>query len=139
MNLLAQLWQQLRGVAQAGLEMLPARGKRSKQKQKIGAEASILDWLGLRQLAPRERILYYYLNILKRAENKGPARKEHQTPYEYEPNLNDVVPEVTPEIHELTDVFVYARYSQTDFNEDQAALVKAMWHRIRKALRNKNN
>jgi hypothetical protein len=136
-KLLIQLWGQLLGWTQAGLKMIPTRFKGTEQEQGIAPTGQIWDWLGLRRLAPRERILSYYLNILRRAADKGSARKQSQTPYEYEPNLGQSAPDAQTEIHLLTDVFVHARYSQEGFSEEQVALVKVLWQRIRKALRQK--
>jgi len=137
-SLLIQVWRQLIGWAQAGLDMMILkRAVRNKQEQGAASTGQLWNWLGLRNLAPRERILFYYLNILKRAEKEGVARKKHQTPYEYEPNLRRTVPGVETEVHLLTDTFIHARYSQEEFNEQQVTIVKALWQRIRKALRQK--
>lgn len=135
-NLAALLWQTVTGWVQAGWDMVPKTIKRGDAKSTTPSVAKFRDWLGLRHLSPRERILYYYLNTLKRAEKAAPARKQHQTPYEYESGLSEALPGVQPEIHELTDIFVHARYSrQAHFTENQAMLVKVIWQRIRKAMR----
>jgi len=134
LNLLSLLWQLLGGWAQTGWDMIP-KSVSKKESQPGLSITPLRNWLGLRRLSRRERILYYYLNILQRALKTAPARKNYQTPYEYEPVLSDTVPTVQPEIHELTDVFVTARYSQTDFTEEQVGLVKVLWQRVRQALR----
>jgi hypothetical protein len=79
--------------------------------------------------------LYYYLNILQRAEQHGPARRKDQTPYEYEPELSEAVPEARPAVNLLTQAFVQARYSQEAFAESQAKLVKVLWQQVRRELR----
>lgn len=135
--LFKQLWQWLTGVARTGLEMMSERIKLPGQAGDTTPFARGWNWFGLmRRLSARERILYYYLNILKRVEKLGPARQAHQTPYEYEPDLGQTVPEARTEVHELTDVFVRARYSREGFSEKQATSVKRQWQRIRQALRN---
>jgi hypothetical protein len=140
LQLLGSLWAMLRGWTQAGLEMIPSVLKLSRSGQN-GASGlgGITGWLGLRRLSARERILYYYLNILERAKKKASGRKQHETPYEYEPNLSQSAPDAKPEVHDLTDIFVQARYSQKPFNEAEATLVKREWQQIRNALRRGNS
>jgi hypothetical protein len=135
--LLAEFWRYFRGWVQSGLDMIPKRIKKREPGSKGVSAGEVWDWLGLRRLSPRERILYYYLNILKRAGQEGVPRKNHQTPYEFEPSLSRTTPDVQPEIHELTDIFVHARYSRTNFTDEQTVLVKALWQRVRRALRSK--
>jgi hypothetical protein len=133
-RLLKQLWAHLLRLAQTGLEMIPKKTILPEQQRGVPAPVRRWNWFGLRRLAPRERILSYYLNILKRAEKCGPARKAHQTPYEYEPDLSRSVPDVQPEVDALTQAFVQARYSQKKFDEEQATLVKQQWRQIRRKL-----
>jgi hypothetical protein len=135
-DLLKQLWQWVTGLAQSSFEMVSARIKLPGQKGGNLSSDQGWNWFRWGRLSARERILYYYLNILKRAEKRRLARRIHQTPYEYEPNLGQAVPDVQTEVHELTDVFVRARYSQEGFNETHVAAVKRQWRRIRQELRN---
>jgi hypothetical protein len=130
-----QLWQLVKGWAQTGYEVISERIRLPGQTGGISGSGGGWNWFGLGKLSARERILYYYLNILKRAERRKLRRKTYQTPYEYEPSLEQVVPDAQPEVEELTDVFVRARYSQERFDEEQAASVKQQWQRIRKELR----
>jgi len=138
-KLLAQLWRQMWGMVQTGLEMLPQKVR--PPAQPLGKQSLLerFNWLRLRGLAPRERIIYYYLNILKQAEKSGPPRRESQTPYEYEPDLQKTAQDAQSEVHQLTDVFVHARYSLSIFDDDQASVVKQRWQRIRKALRQRHS
>jgi hypothetical protein len=85
-------------------------------------------------LSARERILYYYLNILDRVAKRGPTRRSSQTPYEYEPDLSQTIPEAQPAINALTEAFVRARYSRESWLEAQADLAKALWQQIRREL-----
>ena len=136
-ELMTQLWQRLMGLAQAGLDLLPRRRVISGQQHGSGLAAKRRRWAGLGGLSARERILYYYLNILQRATKHGAGRKWSQTPYEYEPELSQAAPDVQPAVNLLTQVFVRARYSQESFTDPQAALAKRMWQQIRRELRRK--
>ncbi len=133
-ELLASLWRWLAGLVQAGWEARPRPANRRGQPDKNGAHPWRRRWAGLGGLSARERIVYYYLNILERAEKVGPARRKQQTPFEYEPELSQVVPEAEPAVNLLTQAFVWARYSQEPFEEVQANLVKALWQKIRQEL-----
>lgn len=134
-NLLANLWRKLTNLTQAGLELIPRRTASSGQTGDPTLPAKYRRWAGLAGLSPRERILYYYLNVLERAAQNGPARRPDQTPYEYEPDLSHSVPEAQPAINLLTQAFVRARYSQEPWFEGQADLAKSLWQHIRRALR----
>jgi hypothetical protein len=138
LGLLAQLWELLRGWTRAGLEMLPKSSTLFQRQGSRSAGGEAGGWFRRRNLSARERILYYYLNLLDHAQKQGPPRKGSQTPYEYEPNLQQSAPDVEGEIHDITDVFVRARYSKGSFTEQQAKLVQWEWRQIKKALRRKN-
>jgi hypothetical protein len=133
-GLLSYIWQKLTGLAQAGLELLPHRPALTRQGQNKGL-AQYRRWAGLGGLSPRERILYYYLNILERAARHGTIRQKHQTPFEFEPDLSQAVPEAQPAVNLLTQAFVRARYSQESFEQTQAGLAKVLWQQIRRELR----
>lgn len=134
LNLGSSLWQWLTGLVQAGWEALPSLINREGRFDKNGTRTLRRRWAGLGGLSPRERILYYYLNILEQVEKDGPARRQQQTPFEYEPELSHAVPEAEPAVSLLTQAFVQARYSQEPFEEMQASLVKALWQKIRREL-----
>jgi hypothetical protein len=131
--LLTSLWQRLAGLAQAGLELLPKRVFLAGHGERVTAKRR--RWAGLGGLSPRERVLYYYLNILEHVARRGPARQKHQTPYEYEPELSQSMPDVESAVGLLTQAFVHARYSQEALEEPQANLVKILWQQIRRELR----
>jgi hypothetical protein len=112
------------------------RGDREKKQEEHGPDRG-WTWFGWRRLAPRQQILAYYLNILKRAENRGSTRQKSQTPYEYEPELIRAVPRVQTEIDSLTETFVVARYSRQEFDEATAKQIKQQWKQIRQELKGK--
>jgi hypothetical protein len=89
----------------------------------------------LAALSRRERTVYYYLSILRRAARHGFPRGQSQTPYEYDNDLGPNVPEVEEELDSLTDAFVEARYSTHEIDEEREGRVRANWKKIRTALR----
>ncbi len=132
---LKQLWQQLWGLARTGLEAIPKKINLFGGEESLSPLAGGWNWFGLRGLSPRAQIVRYYLNILQRAEKQGPARRSHQTPYEYQPDLSRATPTVEPEVKALTDAFVQARYSRQEIEKERATSVRGYWQQIRRALR----
>jgi hypothetical protein len=133
-NLLAALWRRLTGLAEAIGERIPHtlslrrhRGKPTPEK------ASRFFRLGA--LSPRERTLYYYLSILRRAGQRGFRRKDSQTPYEYDATLEPHLPQAQQEMGLLTDDFVEARYSPHPIDREKEKEVRARWKKVRTALR----
>jgi hypothetical protein len=92
-------------------------------------------FLRLSSLSPRERILYYYWSILKRAERWGLSRRPAQTPREYRASLEPHLPEVEAEVGELTEAFIEARYSRHPVDAAGAQSVKEDWQKIKGSLR----
>jgi hypothetical protein len=86
-------------------------------------------------LSTRERVLYYYMSILRRADRQGYPRQGHQTPQEYSVTLKPNLPEAEIELESLTEAFVEARYSQHEVKPEQGQRARASWERVRAALR----
>jgi hypothetical protein len=134
-NFLLALWRRLVGLAEAVNERiprglpLPLRRMRSKS-----AEAGFR-FFRLGALSPRERVLYYYLSILRRAGRQGFPRYRSQTPHEYDAALEPHLPEAQQEMTLLTQAFVEARYSQHAVNRQQEKRVRADWQQVKAALR----
>jgi len=135
---LSKLWQWLKGSVQSAIDALPGLVISDSQK----GETSIRPkrrWPRLSKLSARERILYYYLSTLRRAEKCGLNRQINQTPNEYAPRLHQNIPDMDAEIELLTATFVRARYSRDVFDNEQASLIKTTWQHIREVLRKKQN
>jgi hypothetical protein len=131
-GLLAALWRRLTGLAEAVNERLPRRvrlrvGRRSPETPfrlfRLGA------------LPPRERILYYYLSILRRASRLGLPRRRSQTPHEYDDTLGPHLDQARPEMTQLTQAFVEARYSRHAFDQERDKQVRTRWQQVKAALR----
>lgn len=118
----------------------------------------------LRRLSDRERVHFYYLAMLKRSAESGYARKPWQTPYEYiheleqknqsqsisisenqanvqnqDANLSNqkgFTNDWLADTRDLTEHFMSARFSQRLITAQEASLVKQIWNRLRKVLRN---
>ncbi len=129
-------WHWLRGrvidLTESGLAWLPQRGASADPGGPNGEARR--GWLRLR-LSPRERVLRYYRNILRRVGEQGHGRQESETAYEYEPNLEQSVPRAKTEVKEVTEAFVQARYSPAPVSDQDAQSVKNQWQQIKRGLR----
>ncbi|MHB8625222.1 MAG: DUF4129 domain-containing protein [Aggregatilineales bacterium] len=92
-------------------------------------------FIRLNSLSARERILYFYLSTVRRAEERGIPRTPIQTPYEYSETLKPALPDDKEALDNLTDAFVEARYSRHPIAPDHARQVQSNWKRLQQALR----
>jgi hypothetical protein len=83
----------------------------------------------------RGRVLYYYLNVVHRANRAGFHRRVSQTPQEYSTVLRRNLPEVREETDTLTDAFVEARYSLHPVESDTVRQARTGWQRLKQVLR----
>jgi hypothetical protein len=88
-----------------------------------------------RSLSPREKIRYYYLSVVRRAEEKGIERKPNETPSEYAADLKKELPQADGEVDAITNAFLKARYSPQPMTGDDIGPVKETWNRIKFAIR----
>ncbi len=83
----------------------------------------------------RGRVLYYYLNVVHRANRAGFIRRASQTPNEYSAVLRRNLPETEAEMQALTDAFVEARYSPHTIEPDMVRQARTEWQRLKQVLR----
>jgi hypothetical protein len=94
-------------------------------------------WMSLRSLDPRRQVYFFYLAMIRRGGEQGLTRDPSQTPSEYAVRLESALPSASEDIDSITDAFIQARYSRREVDPGQAETVKAIWGRIRSALKNK--
>ncbi len=92
-----------------------------------------------RSLSPRQKIRYYYLSILRRAEDRGIERGTSETPSEFVADLVEEWPEADDEVEAITDAFLKARYSPQPITGDDIGPVKETWNRIKTAIRKRRS
>jgi hypothetical protein len=95
-------------------------------------------FINLNKLSPRERVLFYYLALVRRAGEKGLPRDPSETPREYANTLQARIspnePTSTELLNSITDEFIEARYSNHPIHPDKATLVQVYWQRLQKTL-----
>ena len=131
-RLWAALWRRLRGYARSVGERLP-RLRRVRPADRTGARG-LMRRVRLGALPPRERVLYYYLSIVRRADRQGLPRRRPQTPAEYRATLATTVPQAERDVRELTEAFEEARYSLHDVAPPRVSRARANWQRVKAAL-----
>jgi hypothetical protein len=132
--LLVGIWRRLTGLATAIGERVP---RRLSLRRHVGTQQlrEPFRFLRLGALSPRERTLYYFLSILRRAGRQGFPRRCSQTPYEYDATLEPHLPFAQQEMDALTQAFVETRYSAHAFDREREKQVRVHWKRVKEAVR----
>jgi hypothetical protein len=132
-DFLAALWRYFSGWADSARARMPRRIL-ERWMREAGSSESPFRFFRLGALPPRERILYYYLSILRRAGQRGIPRRQAETPREYEDALNPRLPEAQQDLTQLTEAFIEARYSLHIFDRKHDQQARTHWKRVRAAL-----
>jgi hypothetical protein len=124
------------GVVQgSGMVMDGLRRLRDTFHQRTKVEPG--GYLNLRRLGLRQKVVFYYLALLRRTGEAKLPRADWQTPNEYESYLRRHLPEVEQELSSMTEVFVEVRYSQHSVAESQIKTIRFAWEQVRKYLRSR--
>ncbi len=92
-------------------------------------------YLNLRQLTPRQRVIFYYLALLRRADEAGIHRQPWQTPLEFSQQLCRELPDNATSVLALTEAFDEARYTAHPVTDQDAGRTRSLWEQMRSALR----
>jgi len=120
--------QRMSTAMRSGIRWITSPGKE-------GSPGLIQRFLNLRGLNSRQRVIFYFLAMIRRAGEQGLPRAGSQTPYEYTDSLGDAFPDAVEDIASMSASFVEARYSQHPVSAEKVSKVKEYWQRIRQALR----
>jgi hypothetical protein len=115
-------------------QRLPRQWPRLPWRRLPGWVGTPFRFFRLGALSPRERVMYYYLSIVRRAGQQGFPRRASQTPYEYDVSLEPHLPQAQQDLASLTEAFVEARYSRRAVEPSWAGRVRAHWEKVRAAL-----
>lgn len=85
----------------------------------------------IKTLSAREKVIHYYISLLKISEEHGVKRKVSQTPYQFEKELDDVIPDLRSDFSQMTGHFIEARYSQHPIEEPEVRQTETLWERIK--------
>lgn len=129
-------WKWLKGANRQVAGLVQAGIKRIRAPRVPSPAQAVRRMFNFTRLNPREKIIYFYLNLVALGNEQGLERKPSQTPYQYEAHLRDALPEVGQELHGLTGTFIEARYSQHPVDQPNAEQANSLWERIKAVLRN---
>jgi hypothetical protein len=139
MTWLARAWRWLKGwvvgMNQAAGTALSAGIQRLRRSQRLRQVSESWRYFNPRRLTPRQRVVFFYLALIRRGGERGLARRSAQTPYEYEETIKAALQGAEEDLAGLTDAFVEARYSRHGVTPDQANKVQRWWEGVRKKLR----
>lgn len=111
---------------QARTRLFPARSKNAFSQMQL--------WFNFRQLNPRQQVIFYYLRLVDRGGEHGIRRRMDQTPFQYADTLRSNLPEVEEDIAGITGLFIEARYSRHEIDQNQPSLVQRFWRNITRSL-----
>ena len=133
---LKSIWSWLLGVNRQISATLAATFLKGRAILTASANAENSEFANPRSLAPRQKVIFYYLTLVRRSSQRGLPRKLNQTPLQFEETLRTTLPEVENEIDALTDSFVEARYSKHEIDVEKVNLLQEFWKRVMTTLRN---
>jgi hypothetical protein len=81
-----------------------------------------------------ENVRRIYAALLAHAEMLGLKRREAETPFEFLPRLVAHFPDVSGDLHTITDAYVAVHYAQAPATEPQVRELRARWHKTRQAM-----
>ena len=116
-------------LVQNGLQRLRSAGSVSARPQEW-------DFINPRRLTARQKVIFYYLAMLRRAREAGIPRRDEQTPYEYARSLASNLQKEKDGVDLMTESFIEARYSRHAIPEKTARRAESLWEAIRRVLRN---
>lgn len=112
----------------SGLE----RARRGAQERQSKGQAG---FVSLRRMTPRQRVIFFYLALVRRGAESGLRRTPDQTPIEYAQSLEKELQGAENELVAMTDSFNEARYSLHDVTPEKASTVRQLWDQIKRRLR----
>jgi hypothetical protein len=127
------LWHWLSYHARVVGDLVPRR--LDLRKRSSAPPGGLLPFDSFGGLSARKQVQRYYLNMVRRAAERGVSRRASQTPHEFIHTLAHRVPDAESDIYLLTGAFVEARYSAHPVEAPQVQRVRESWHRVRAALR----
>lgn len=135
------IWQALISWAKTSLQFIPEAIKASVKRRQVSrgmqSQKGIGDYISLRSLNHRQRIMFYYFALLRRTRDLGAPRKLWQTPHKYVRDITQIFPDAETEIDGITNAFCEARYTQHIMDDQTARRAQKFWSRLRSSVNSK--
>jgi hypothetical protein len=94
------------------------------------------NFINPRRLSSRQKVIFYYLALIRRAREAGLPRQDGQTPYEYAHSLKANLNAENEGVDAMTSSFIEARYSRHEIPPKEARRMEHIWENIGRLLRN---
>ena len=92
-------------------------------------------FIRLNSLSPRQKLRYFYLSTVQRAERGELARDDNETPLEYAAELKEHLPQSGAAIDAVTAGFLQARYDDKDVSAADVERIEPLWKQLRKSIK----
>jgi len=130
-ELLRLFWRASRALGQAvGSNLASLVGRAGPTRLTL-----VLSHRPFRSMGPRELVQYFYASMVEHASRQGLPRHPDQTPWEYAASLRKIAPDLEPELEQLTDSFLWARYSHHHVGPEHSSHARRSWLLIRQKLK----
>jgi len=137
---LIALWERFKASirkANRSIGILVQNGlKRLRSARPVSFRLEEWDFINPRRLTARQKVIFYYLAMVRRAREAGIPRRDEQTPYEYARSLVSSLQKEKDGVDLLTESFIEARYSRHSIPEKTAHRAETIWESLRHVLRN---
>ena len=130
-NLFSRFGRQVREIAADGRKRLAAL------RRQEGGLTRPWRYFQVNRMSPREKIQFFYLSLIARAEKFGIPRSPSQTPGEYTAQLHSAVNYPDDTLEALTEQFEEARYSSHLIELEDADRAKQRWQEVSQVFRKK--
>jgi hypothetical protein len=109
--------------------------KRLRNLGRAPEDVNEWDYINPRRLNNRQKVIFYYLALLRRADEAGLHRGDGQTPYEFKQSILPTMAEGEEAVETLTNSFVEARYSQHDIPRETTGKIEGLWEAVRRRFK----
>jgi hypothetical protein len=136
-RMLLARWRLMRGAYQTWVHTRLPSLRRDDDTTSGSGRIPLSRWR-LGNLDSEQRVRYFYLTTVERAQESGLPRNAAETPRQYAPRLSERLatqPEDGEAVQTLTEAFVRVRYSRGKFESTEVSTLQRLWEQIRQHLR----
>jgi hypothetical protein len=136
--LMAQLWAIVYRFSRGTTSMVSSfisglQARLSPSSSQLGMKT-----IGVKRRSARDKVLFYYLALIRRGQEIGLPRQRNQTPHAYQEYLLPKIPEeMVSDLDVLTEQFLKARYSRHTIADEQVSRVQHAWRHLRRFFRDR--
>jgi hypothetical protein len=134
-----RIWNSIKSANQAVGIYVQTRWKQLRSRELSSTRSGGWGFINPHRLSTRQKVIFYYLALVRRSGEAGFPRREEETPYEFANSLGASIKEERESLDTLTNSFIEARYSRHPIHADTANRTEIIWGTFRKVLRKIRN